>query len=185
MINLRLVQVNFTSLYSIFIFDNFLDTPYLEHLTKVVEQKTNEDSLNKKFAVKANVSSFQEFLEDEDFLPLRIKILEHLNYCLLLRSPNPNCKVQYQYRDFWGMQHHQGDYTELHDHNMSNWSGSIYFRVPCDTEISFADLKYKELIRENSLYLFPSLMKHEVSPHTIKESRVSAAFNIVTNFINE
>ena len=89
------------------------------------------------------------------------------------------------------------DYNMLHDHPNSVVSGIFYVKVPENSGelifsnenlIRFYPLKIKEYNKynsqiwkfepkENTLYLFPSWIKHMVSSNFTNEERISLAFN--------
>ena len=85
------------------------------------------------------------------------------------------------------------DYNVLHDHPNSVISGIFYIKVPKNSGelifsnenlIRFYPLKIKDNSqiwkfepKENTLYLFPSWIKHMVSSNFTNKERISLAFN--------
>jgi uncharacterized protein (TIGR02466 family) len=90
------------------------------------------------------------------------------------------------------------DYNTTHTHPFSKISGVFYVKTPKkggnivfinESEIenffpdafikynSYNSMKTSFLAKENTLYLFPSFVKHYVEPNLSKEKRISFSFN--------
>jgi hypothetical protein len=169
------------SMYSVFIFENFLEKKYLDKITKKVENLTNgrEKALTNQTNVKAVMTDWCECLKHSIFENLNAQIIQFLNIVYRLRSQHHTMDINYIFKEMWAMRHKKGDHTLLHDHAIGNdWSGAFYLKVPGETIIDFPEFTKREQIKENSLYLFPSMIKHEVFKQKYDEHRLSLAFNI-------
>ncbi len=147
--NTRLLQYNNVSPFCVYIFDNFLDKEYQNIILQKTIELTKEDSLDHVTNVKANMTKTSELLKHEE----------------------------YNFLNMWGMQHFKNHYTKNHTHGEVDWSGAYYLRCPDETNIYFPDVDDRDVITENSLYLFPGGFQHYTDRHVSDTSRVSIAFN--------
>lgn len=178
-VNTRTIQFHPLSLYSVFIFENILDQKYLKQLTKKVDEITNTDVEGPVTNVKAYMTDWKECLNHKEFNEISRLIIQFLNTVLRLRSPHNTVGFVYTIKEMWAMRHKKEDYTALHDHMCdTDWSGAFYCRVPGETVIEFPEFTKREHLKENTLYLFPSMLKHEVFKQTYDEHRLSIAFNL-------
>lgn len=178
MINASVYCNEHSSLNAIYKFENFLENDYLQKIVKKTEKLTEKDSLNRKTIVKANVTNFNELLKHNEYKEFIEKVIQQLELIIRLRANNKE-SWEYLITDFWGMRHKKGDVSLRHNHLASHWSGSFYLKVPGETFIFFPEFNYKDLIKENVLYLFSSLTDHYTSIQEYAGNRISVAFNIL------
>lgn len=190
MIGLQVFQFNPTSIYSVYKFTNFLKEDYLQPLTEKTSKLTKMDYMNKGTNVKANMTGYKELLlhsEYKDFFEL---VSQQFLMIIALKTPHVFDKITLKYIDAWGMTHNKGDRTDLHWHfsTGSSWSGAFCLKTPSENEeqdwIHFADFNVRDKMEANSLYLFHSLVKHEVSTHQSEEPRIALGFNVETSSEN-
>jgi hypothetical protein len=191
MMRLDVFQHNPQSIYCVYKFTNFLKEDYLDLLTRKTAELTQSDSMSRQTNVYANMTKYSELLkhpEYKDFLEL---CAQQLLMIFSLKTPHSIDKVEVAFRDVWGMTHVRGDFTKAHWHMSPNisWSGAFCLKSPSEKEpqdaIAFYDFNVKDIMTSNTLYLFHSLVKHEVSEHLSKEPRISLGFNLDLNVIKE
>ena len=175
--NTRLLQYNNVSPFCVYIFDNFLDKEYQNIILQKTIELTKEDSLNHVTNVKANMTKTSELLKHEEYNFLKGRIATFLNLCFTLRTAHWSEKRNINFLNMWGMQHFKNHYTKNHTHGEVDWSGAYYLRCPDETNIYFPDVEDRDVITENSLYLFPGGFQHYTDRHVSDTSRVSIAFN--------
>ena len=144
---------------------------------------------NKNYLSNLGGDQFQINCKDKEF----IKVIEEYanEYCKLL-----DCQ-KVKLSNMWLNINKKGNSNTLHDHPHSIVSGVFYIKVPKDSGklvftndalIRFFPLKVNNFNSNNSqvwrfepeesmLYLFPAWLKHEVTPNSSNEDRVSIAFN--------
>ena len=176
-VNTRLYQYNNVSSQCVYIFDNFLESDYQQLILNKTLELTEIDYLNKSTNVQANVTEVNELFYHEEYTKLKDKIASYLNTIITLRFPHWGQQRKLYPKNMWGMQHFKGDFTRKHCHGNDNWSGAYYARCPDQTKIYFEDVESSEVIRENSLYIFPGPFQHYTDVHTSDISRVGVAFN--------
>lgn len=176
--DIEIIQHNCSNIYAVFILTNFLEKDYFNQIKEKTEELTMVDSQNYNTNVKANMTSYKELLQHKDYGLFMKKSLQYLNIIYKLRSPHPDQRIRYDFMDLWGMRHKKGNSTLLHTHAQTGWSGAFYFKLPDTTYMNFPDFDTFQQLQENTLYLFPGLIKHSVPKHTHDIDRVSLAFNI-------
>lgn len=182
---INLIQHDYKSHYAVYIFKNFIDQNYLKLLTEKTISLTEVDSMNRTTNVLANMTGYHELIQHEEYHALFEQIIEHLNFCIMLRTPHITKKgIDYTYQEAWGMQHFKNDFTKNHLHGNCDWSFAFYLRCPDDsTKMFFDDFNASYPLEENNLMIFPGLAKHRVNDHTSDISRVSIAGNIKTLYL--
>lgn len=179
----RLIQNNPFSHFAVYIVDNIFDEEYRYQMLNTVKEITEKDKMNKSTNVKASMSTWFELFEYELFQRFFTEAIEHAQTFYSLRACIPNESFDYTLIDAWAMKHSKGDYTLMHTHGPSTWSGAYYLQIPEQTYMTFPDFNHVEPLQENSLYLFHSLIKHEVGVQQYEDPRYSIAFNIKQDFI--
>jgi len=176
---LKLLQHNENQIDSVYIYTDFLSKEEVFLVRDIVDKITKKDqSLSYQTNVKANMTSYKELLQHKDYGLFMRKSLQYLNIIYKLRSPHPDQRIRYDFMDLWGMRHKKGNSTLLHTHAQTGWSGAFYFKLPDTTYMNFPDFDTFQQLQENTLYLFPGLIKHSVPKHTHDIDRISLAFNI-------
>ncbi len=176
---LRLLQHSYTSHYSIYIIENFLEDELLEKVLKKCEELTESDTMNKSTNVKATMTDYQELLKHDLFKKVFQSVIEYLHMFFLLRATGLSDKMKFTVHDAWAMRHKKDDYTKMHTHHINGWAGALFLKVPGPSHMTFPDFDAIESIQSNSLYLFPGLTKHSVLPQQYEEHRISIGFNII------
>jgi len=146
------------------------------------------------------ISNTNYVLELAQLLDLKQLITQEINIFLknYLCFKNINFKILTS----WVIKHAKGDYSHLHMHTNSLFSGVLYLQVNKNSgDIIFVDKKQSPLypseifleVEENNLYnarffqitpqnneiiIFPSYLHHEVTPNKTNEDRYVLSFNI-------
>ena len=175
----RVVQNNNQGHYAVYIFNDILEDDYLKKLLNRTLELTEKDSMNHQTNVKANMTTYEKMLQEPLCIELQKTILSFLNTCLCLRTEHINVPA-YDFFDFWAMKFEKGQRTLRHTHlGDSAWSG--IFCIDSDDEaghINFPDMEFQDVMRTNSLYIFPSIMPHFTLPYLSDKPRVALSFNL-------
>jgi|TARA_R100001530_G_scaffold127717_2_gene97028 uncharacterized protein (TIGR02466 family) len=144
---------------------------------------------NKNYLSNLGGDQFQVTCKDNNFNAI---IEEYANdYCKLL-----DCQ-KVKLAAMWLNINRKGNSNTVHDHPESVLSGVFYIKVPKDSGdlvftndalLRFFPLRvnnynsnnsqvWKFIPQEGMLYLFPSWLKHEVTPNNSNKERISIAFN--------
>ena len=175
----RIVQNNNQGHYAIYIFENILEDDYLKEILNKTLELTEKDSMNYITNVKANMTTYTKMLEDPLYIKFQQIVLSFLHTCLCLRIDHVQIPV-YNFVDFWGMKFEKGQNTIRHTHfGDSAWSG--IFCINSDDQagkVVFPDMDFQDMMKSNSLYLFPSIMPHYTLAHLSDKPRVGLSFNL-------
>lgn len=175
--NLRIIQSSPLSSHCVYMLDNMFEESYVQEMLEHVKLLTEKDTINKTSNVKANMTDYRELLRHDIYKKLFFSAIEYLDLFTKMRNTLTTGYI-YEVEDAWAMKHTKGDYTVLHNHNLWGWSGAFYLQISEETRMYFGDFLKEEFLKENTLYLFPSSVMHQVHEHRGDESRYSIAFNI-------
>lgn len=176
--NLRILQSSLLSSHCVYMLDNMFKESYVQEMLEHVKSLTEKDTMNRKSNVKANMTDYDELLHHDLYKELLFSSIEYLDLFTKMRTISKTGYV-YKVQDAWAMKHTRGDHTVLHSHYLWGWSGAFYLQIPEETRMYFGDFSKEEVLRENTLYLFPSSVMHQVHEHRGEEPRYSIAFNII------
>jgi hypothetical protein len=179
--NTKIIQNSHLGHYGVYIFENILENDYLKLLSDRTIELTARDEMHHQTNVKANMTGYQKLIYDKDFEGLRKYIMSFLKLCMLFRTPHWNVMdTNYVFADFWAMQFKKGEHTQLHTHMKADYSGVFCLRSDAKTQIYFPDLfPNSEILRDNTLYLFPGICPHSTTVGQSDVTRLSLAFNII------
>lgn len=182
---IKLIQHNYKSYYAVYAFDNFLKEDYLKTLLEKTISLTQEDVMKNSTNVKGKMTAYSELINHEEYQEFFDSVIEHINYCLKLRTPYTNQKMEYRVSEAWGMQHSLNDYTKTHTHAGIDFAASFCLRNTDEsTHMYFEEFESSFPMETNQLIFFPGQVKHSVSAHTDSEtSRVSIGLNVLTKYI--
>ena len=175
----RIIQHINQGHYAVYIFENILEDDYLKEILNKTLELTEKDSMNHQTNVKANMTTYSKMLEDPLYTKLQQIILSFLQTSLCLRIEHTRVPT-YSFLEFWGMKFEKGQNTMRHTHlGNSTWSG--IFCVDSDNQtgqVVFPDMNIQDVMKSNSLYIFPSMMPHYTLPHLSDKPRVGLSFNL-------
>ena len=182
---IKLIQHNYKSYYAVYAFDNFLKKDYLKILLEKTISLTQKDTMKNSTNVKGVMTSYDELINHEEYQEFFDSVIEHTNYCIKLRTPHVDEKMEYRISDAWGMQHTLNDYTKTHTHDGIDFAASFCLRNTDEsTHMYFEEFENSFQMKANQLIFFPGKVKHSVNAHTdSKTSRVSIGLNILTKYI--
>ena len=174
----RIIQHTNIGHYAVYIFSNILEDDYLKKILNRTLELTEKDSMNHQTNVKANMTEFTKLVDDPAYDIFKKTIFSFLKTCICLRTVGnvPN----YYFHEFWAMKHEKGQRTIAHDHLGSDWAG--VFCIDSDdnaAQIVFPDMEYSDIIKSNSLYLFPGMMPHYTTAYQSEKPRITLAFNLI------
>ena len=157
-------------------------------------------SLNRHYMNKSNVGGFHsEYfnLKDKRIKNL-INEIEKIANLISLKKYSINKKLHIS--SMWSIINKKGDYNVVHDHPFSILSGVLYLKAPKNCgEIQFHnDFLIGKFVRdqyinnyhvenssnwflpvkENTMYVFPSWLRHGVKPNLSNDERVIISFNL-------
>lgn len=141
-------------------------------------------------------------LEDDICLDLKNEIIKNINlYVRDVLKINP--EIEFYITNSWVVKHEPNDWSQSHSHKNSILSGVLYLQTTEDTgnlvlekEDNFVNLfplainptftewnifnteEWSIQPKNNMLVLFPSHVKHYVTPNTTNNIRYSLAFNV-------
>ena len=174
----RIIQHTNIGHYAVYIFSNILEDDYLKKILNRTLELTEKDSMNHQTNVKANMTEFTKLVDDPAYDIFKKTIFSFLKTCICLRTVGnvPN----YYFHEFWAMKHEKGQRTIAHDHLGSDWAGVFYIDSDDNAaQIVFPDMEYSDIIRSNSLYLFPGMMPHYTTAYQSEKPRITLAFNLI------
>lgn len=139
-------------------------------------------------------------LDDILLKSLNDKIIEHINK-FVIEGLNVKNTVDFKITASWATKHDQNDWCQTHSHNNSLISGIVYidttpnsgkviftnsntnlFHPSLDVEFEETNLfnaKSIEFIPEvGTVLMFPSFLRHQVTPNLSFENRYCIAFNL-------
>ena len=87
--------------------------------------KDGGDKQNRQTNVKASMTDWQ-MQNEPGFVELDKEITSIVNYLPEITRPNDISKFNMEIRNMWGLAYKKNDYTDVHDHWPSVWSGSFY-----------------------------------------------------------
>jgi len=177
--NLQLLQFSTESMYCVYIIKDYLPSDEMLKLNDLIRELTEEDSMNRKTNVKANMTSYDALQDSSKCGFFFQKVAHSIDTIIKLRGTHSSDFFNYNFVDSWGMRHKPGDYTIQHSHLPFLWSGAYYSYVPKpEPFIKFVEFDTEVKLETNMLILFPSLVLHKVSENKSNEDRISMAFNI-------
>jgi hypothetical protein len=144
--------------------------------------KDGGDKQNRQTNVKASMTDYRMQYEP-GFVELEKEITSIINY--LPEIVNPQAKEGKGYggfmeiRDMWGMVYKKNDYTDVHAHWPSVWSGSFYLDIPTDYAgtLFFPELEHHIEPITGQLVLFSGSTLHGVKTIQSNGERLVVSFN--------
>jgi len=177
--NLQLLQFSPHSLYCAYVIRDYLPKDEMLNLDETIRELTEEDSMDRKTNVKANMTSYTALQNNSKCGFFFQKVAHSIDAIIRLRGRNVIDEFTYNFIDSWGMRHKKDDHTVEHSHIPRFWSGAYYTYVPEPQPfIEFCEFNEKIKLKTNMLLLFPGSMLHKVSENQSEEDRISMAFNI-------
>jgi hypothetical protein len=117
-------------------------------------------------------SSWFSHIENYKFQPL-VSLVE--DFCDNLAKDYFKKDLKFECFNCWGSIYHEGDYAIEHEHFPSLFSAVVYLKLEENSSNIFFD-DTEITVKEGTLLIFPSILKHHVVP--TKGKRVIVAMNL-------
>ena len=144
-----------------------LDSAYF---INIINQSCNsKDNLNKKTNIKGNMTPFNFFKNDSNFLKLMPIFMDYIDENVDL--------PYYSLFDAWGFSNKPSEKTTFHDHLGSIWSGVIYLNS-CNQELHFPEINQSIKPEEGSFAIFSSFLKHGCYRNKDNVEKFGISFNM-------
>ena len=140
--------------------------------------KDGGDKQNRGTNVKASMTHWT-MQREPGFVELEKEITSIVNYLPEITRPNDISKFNMEIRNMWGLAYKKNDYTDVHDHWPSVWSGSFYLNVPTDYAgtLFFPELEYNIEPITGQLVIFSGNTRHGVKTIQSNGERLVVSFN--------
>jgi hypothetical protein len=139
-------------------------------------------NLIKQNIVKVNCNVFAD-RTDWDFHTKAKEIFDIAKHvsdiCSSVTKTEFNCDLSYQVTSCWGAIYTKNSYAQEHDHFPNVFSCVIYIKVNDDSSpIIFENEKLVLHPKNNSILIFPGILRHNVPVVNTNDERVVLAFNL-------
>jgi len=140
--------------------------------------KDEGDKQNRETNVKASMTDWV-MQREPGFVELEQEITSIVNYLPKITRPNDTSNFPMEIRNMWGTVYKKNDYTEVHDHWPSIWSGSFYLDIPTDYAgtLFFPELEYNIEPITGQLVIFNGNTRHGVKTIKSNGERLVVSFN--------
>jgi hypothetical protein len=139
-----------------------------EYFIQQIENKISEKNLNYRTNVEGKMTTWNAFVNDPNF----VKVLK---FGLDALSKHINYEHVYL-ADAWGIKIDKNDYTKLHDHASSMYSGILYLN-DVDQKLNFPELGMSVTPRKGTFVSFSAWLKHKADPNQ-GETKYAIPFNL-------
>lgn len=148
--------------------------------------KDGGDKQNRQTNVKAIMTDYS-MQEEPGFVELEKEISSIINYLPeITRSRHAQARnpVPMEICHMWGMVYKKNDYTAIHDHWPSIWSGSYYLDIPTDYAgtLFFPELEHNIEPKTGQLVIFNGSTLHGVKTIQSNGERSVVSFNYSMTF---
>jgi len=144
-----------------------IDSEYL--LKKINEGFEDPKNQTFKTNIKGQMTSWQYFNKDEQFIKLIHKFIDLIDENIKLPS--------YKLQDSWGFCVNKGGSTKFHDHGYDIWSGVLYLNEH-DQTLDFPEINQKVKPEKGKFVLFSSFLNHGCKIHRCENSKFGISFNM-------
>jgi hypothetical protein len=144
-----------------------IDSKYF--INKIKEGFKREDNLSYKTNVKDQMTSWNYFNEDSEFLKTMENLIKYVDTHISF--------PKYSIKDSWGFCVSSGNHTVEHDHIPTLWSGVIYLNEHNQT-LDFNQINKRVKPEKGKFALFSSSLKHGCLSHNNKETKWGISFNM-------
>jgi len=153
----------------------------IDPTTKDTIMRTIKDGGDKQYRetnVKASMTDWG-MQNDPGFAELEQEIASIVNYLPKITRPNDISNFPMEIRNMWGLAYKKNDYTEVHDHWPSIWSGSFYLDIPTDYAgtLFFPELEHNIEPITGQLVIFNGSTLHGVKTIQSNGERLVVSFN--------
>lgn len=145
-----------------------LDTEYfINQIEKGIKEENNQ---NFKTNVKGMMTDWKFFLNDKKFLQFLLPLIQYVDDKYLAEK-------SYTLVEAWGLKETFSQYTRLHDHEQSIWSGVLYLN-DIDQSLVFPDINEEVEAKTGNFAIFSSFIKHRTKNRILHDKfKYGIAFN--------
>ena len=153
-----------------------LDPAIKDTIIKTI--KDSGDKQNRKTNVKADMTNWN-MQEESGFRELEQEIASVIKYIPSITRPNDHSDHPMEIKTMWGLCYKKNDYTDVHDHWPSIWSGTFYLDIPTDYAgtLFFPELEYDIEPVTGQLVIFRGATLHGVKTIQSNSDRIAISFN--------
>jgi len=142
--------------------------------------KDGGDKQNRQTNVKASMTDWQ-MQKEPGFVELEKEIASIINYLPEIFNPNDDTfrLLSMEIEHMWGMVYKKNDYTNIHNHWPSVWSGTFYLDIPTDYAgtLVFPELEHSIEPITGQLVIFNGSLLHGVKTIRSSSERLAVSFN--------
>jgi hypothetical protein len=138
-------------------------------IKKIEEGISNSDNKNFVTNVFGQMTSWNFFNEDDEFLNVLIKIFDIFDVENLIEKS--------VLKESWGIKLNKGNFTKLHDHKEAVLSGVLYLN-DSDQELFFPELQVSVKPEIGKIIIFSGILKHYTNRIYDDSSKYAIAFNM-------
>ena len=155
-----------------------IDPTIKDTITRTI--KDGGDKQNRETNVKASMTDWQ-MQKEPGFVELEKEIASIINYLPEIFNPNDDTfrLLSMEIEHMWGMVYKKDDYTNIHNHWPSVWSGSFYLDIPTDYAgtLFFPELDHNIEPITGQLVIFNGSLLHGVRTIQSNSERLAVSFN--------
>jgi len=152
-----------------FFIKGILDIDCQYFIEKIKESCASKQNNNYKTNIRALMTPFKLFKEDEKFLKeITLPLIDYID-------KNYNLKKYYVW-DAWGFEVRPGEKTNFHDHQSSLWSGVVYLNN-CEQPLEFPEINQVCRPQKGAFCVFNSFLLHGCKKNQDNVSKFGISFN--------
>jgi len=137
---------------------------------KIDEGINLQNNLNGQTNVIGYMTDWKYFTKDIEFFKSLCQIMDYFD-------SNKFSRLKYSLEEAWGLKENFGNFTKLHNHRNSLWSGVIYLSK-IDQPLIFPQIEEKLEAEEGSFAIFSSFLDHKTDNRIINsQTKYAIAFN--------
>jgi hypothetical protein len=167
--------INYTKLIKteipkkVFLIESSINIDQKYFIKKIEEGISNSDNKNFVTNVFGQMTSWNFFNEDDEFLNVLIKIFDMFDVENLIEKS--------VLKESWGIKLSKGNFTKAHDHKESVLSGVLYLN-DSDQELFFPELQISVKPKVGKVIVFSGILKHYTNRIYDDSSKYAIAFNM-------
>ena len=142
------------------------------------------DKQNRKTNVKATMTDWQ-MQKEPGFVELEKELTSSINYLPEIFNPNFGFSGSMEIEAMWCLLYKKNDFTDVHSHWPSIWSGVLYLDIPTDYAgtLFFPQLEHNIEPVTGQLVIFSGTTRHGVKTFQSNGERLAVSFNYSTTLL--
>jgi hypothetical protein len=145
---------------------------FMSKIDEGISEKTSH-----KTNVKSDMTSWDYFLNDIEFLKLLMPILDKIDSSKISQT------TSYSLSNAWGIRQSFTDYTTLHGHEPSFFSGVIYLNTG-EQSLIFPEIEEEVIPKKGEFAIFSSFLKHKALRNKTFKPKYAISFNLQYKVFN-